>query len=57
MHLKRLKDGEIVRIRYGERRHLYTIANKEEVAEVIAKYKQDYMENAIDNYLNFVDEI
>ncbi|NWG37383.1 winged helix-turn-helix transcriptional regulator [Nitrososphaera sp.] len=55
-HLKRLKEAGIVRVRYGEYQ-LYSLANRDLVADVLAKYRATYADRVVDNYVEMLDEL
>jgi predicted transcriptional regulator len=55
-HLKRLKEAGIISVRYGEY-HLYRLADKELVAEVLSKYRASFADRVVDNYAEMVEEL
>lgn len=55
-HLKRLKDAGIVSVRYGEHQ-LYRLAEKDQVAEVLSKYRASFADRVVDNYAELVEEL
>jgi DNA-binding transcriptional ArsR family regulator len=55
-HLKRLREGGIVRVRYGEYQ-LYSLADRELVAEVLSKYRPTLADRVVDNYVEMLDEL
>jgi len=55
-HLKRLKEADIVRVRYGEYQ-LYSLTNRELVANTISKYKSTFADRVVDNYVEMLDEL
>jgi DNA-binding transcriptional ArsR family regulator len=55
-HLKRLKEAGIVRVRYGEYQ-LYSLANRELVADVLSKYRATFADRVVDNYVEMLDEL
>ena len=55
-HLKRLKEAGIVSIRYGEYQ-LYRLAEKDQVAEVLSKYRSSFADRVVDNYAEMVEEL
>jgi predicted transcriptional regulator len=55
-HLKRLKEAGIVRVRYGEYQ-LYSLANHDLVADVLAKYRATFADRVVDNYVEMLDEL
>lgn len=55
-HLKRLKEAGIISVRYGEYQ-LYSLANRELVAEVLSKYRPTVADRVVDNYVEMLDEL
>ena len=55
-HLKRLKEAGIVSVRYGEYQ-LYRLAEKDQVAEVLSKYRASFAGRVVDNYAEMVEEL
>lgn len=55
-HLKRLKELAIIQVRYGEYQ-LYSLTNRELVADVISKYKPTHADKVVDNYVEMLDEL
>ncbi|MEO9295004.1 MAG: ArsR family transcriptional regulator [Nitrososphaera sp.] len=55
-HLKRLKDAGLVSVRYGEYQ-LYSLSNRDLVAEVLAKYRATFADRVVDNYVEMLDEL
>lgn len=55
-HLKRLKGAGIISVRYGEY-HLYRLAEKDLVAEVLSKYRASFADRVVDNYAELVQEL
>ena len=55
-HLKRLKEAGIVSVRYGEY-HLYSLADKDLVYDVLSKYKASLADRIVDNYAEMVQEL
>jgi predicted transcriptional regulator len=55
-HLKRLKEAGIISIQHGYH-HLYHVADREMVAEVLRKYKQSFIDKVVDNYTNIMEEL
>lgn len=55
-HLKRLKDGGIVSVRFGEYQ-LYNVNEKSTVYEVLAKYQASFADRVIDNYVGIIEEL
>lgn len=56
LHLKRLKEDGIVIVRYGEY-HLYRLADKELVANVLSKYRPGFVDRLVDSYAETVQEL
>ena len=56
LHLKRLKEGGIIIVRYGEY-HLYRLAGKELVADVLSKYRPSFVDRMVDGYAETVQEL
>lgn len=55
-HLKRLKEAGMVSVRHGEY-HLYSLVDKELVAEVLSKYKPSFVDKVVDNYVGMMEEL
>lgn len=55
-HLKRLKEAGIVSVRYGEYQ-LYSLANRDLVADVLAKYRPTFADRVVNNYVEMLDEL
>jgi len=55
-HLKRLKEANMISVRYGEY-HLYKLADKELIAEVLSKYRASFIDKVVDNYVDIVEEL
>jgi DNA-binding transcriptional ArsR family regulator len=55
-HLKRLKEAGIIHVRYGEYQ-LYSLVNRELVAEVLSKYRPTLADKVVDNYVEMLDEL
>jgi predicted transcriptional regulator len=55
-HLKRLKEAGIISVRYGEYQ-LYRLAEKDQVAEVLLKYRASFADRVVDNYAELVEEL
>lgn len=56
-HLKRLKEGGLISVKYGGEYQLYQIMNRELVSDVISKYKKSLVDNVVDNYTELVEEL
>jgi len=57
VHLKRLKNEGIVSVRYGELCNLYSLVDKDTIAETLSKYKSSFTDRIVDNYSEIVDEL
>ena len=55
-HLKRLREADIVSVRYGEYQ-LYHLADSELVAEVLSKYDGSFVDRIVDSYAEMVEEL
>ena len=55
-HLKRLKEAGVVLVKYGEYQ-LYGLANRDLVADVLAKYRATLVDKVVDNYIEMLDEL
>ena len=55
-HLKRLKEADIIAVRYGEC-HLYRLVDRDLVAEVLSKYKASFVDKVVDNYSQMIEEL
>ncbi len=55
-HLKRLKEAGLVHVRYGEYQ-LYSLTNRELVADVLSKYRRTLADRVVDNYVEMLDEL
>lgn len=55
-HLKRLREANIISVRYGEYQ-LYKLTDKDLVAEVLSKYKASFIDKVVDNYIDMVEEL
>jgi DNA-binding transcriptional ArsR family regulator len=55
-HLKRLKEAGVVSVRYGEYQ-LYRLAEKDQVAEVLSKYRASFADKIVDSYAEMVEEL
>lgn len=55
-HLKRLREADIVSVRYGEYQ-LYHLADGELVAEVLSKYNGSFVDRVVDSYAEMVEEL
>lgn len=55
-HLKRLKEAGLISVRYGEYQ-LYSLSNRDLVADVLAKYRATFADKVVDNYVEMLDEL
>lgn len=55
-HLKRLREADIVSVKYGEYQ-LYHLADGELVAEVLSKYNGSFVDRVVDSYAEMVEEL
>lgn len=55
-HLKRLKEANIITVRYGEYQ-LYKLTDRDLVAEVLSKYKASFVDKVVDNYVDMMEEL
>ncbi|WP_337862483.1 ArsR family transcriptional regulator [Nitrososphaera sp.] len=55
-HLKRLRNAGILNVRYGEYQ-LYSLIDKDLVADVLSKYRASFVDRVIDNYVEILDEL
>lgn len=55
-HLKRLKEAGIISVRYGEYQR-YRLAEKDQIAEVLSKYRASLVDRVVDNYAEMVEEL
>jgi predicted transcriptional regulator len=55
-HLRRLKDGGVISVRYGEYQ-LYSLTEKDLVFDVLAKYKASFTDKVVDNYAEMMEEL
>lgn len=56
-HIKKLKGDSIVNVRYGERHNLYSLANKDAVAEAMSKYKTSFIDRIVENYSEAIESL
>jgi predicted transcriptional regulator len=56
LHLRRLKEGGVISIRYGEYQ-LYSLTNKDIVFEVLTKYKASFTDRVVDSYEEMMEEL
>jgi predicted transcriptional regulator len=55
-HLKRMKEDGVLLVRYGEC-HLYSLADRELVYDVLSKYQSSLTDRIVDNYSEMVEEL
>jgi predicted transcriptional regulator len=55
-HLKRLREAGIISVRYGEYQ-IYRLVEKDFVAEVLSKYKANFVDKVVDNYTEMLQEL
>jgi predicted transcriptional regulator len=56
-HIKKLKQAAMVSVRYGQYCNLYSLTNRDLIAEVLSKYKASFVDRVIDNYAEIVEEL
>jgi DNA-binding transcriptional ArsR family regulator len=56
LHLRRLREGGMISIRYGECQ-LYSLTNKHIVCEVLAKYKTSFTDRVVESYEEMMEEL
>ncbi len=56
-HLKRLKEDQIVSVKYGEYYQLYVIIDKELVYETMSKYRAGIVDKVVENYTAIMEEL
>jgi DNA-binding transcriptional ArsR family regulator len=55
-HLKRLREDNIISVRYGEYQ-LYRITDRDLVSEVISKYRPSYIDKVVDGFADTMEEL
>jgi predicted transcriptional regulator len=55
-HLKRLKQGGLISIKYGGEYQLYQIMDRELMYDIISKYKRSLVDRVVNNYTEMVEE-
>ena len=55
-HMKRLADASVVNVRHGSSM-LYSLTNREIVAEVMSKYRETLLDRASNNYADIIGEL
>ena len=56
-HIKKLREAGIISVRYAQQYNLYSLTNKEQVAEVLSKYQASFGERVIDNFKEIIEEL
>jgi predicted transcriptional regulator len=56
-HLKKLREAQIVIVRYAEYYSLYMLIQRDLVADVLSKYKASLADKLIDNYTRLIEEL
>jgi len=56
-HLKRLKHGSLISVKYGGEYQPYQIMDRELVYNVISKYKKSLVDRVVNNYTQIIDEL
>ena len=56
-HLKRLRNDQIVSVKYGEYYQLYVIVEKDLVSEIISKYRASFVDKVVENYAAIMEEL
>jgi len=56
-HLKRLKQGGLISVKYGGEYQPYQIMDRELVYNVISKYKKSLVDRVVNNYTQIIDEL
>jgi DNA-binding transcriptional ArsR family regulator len=56
-HLKWLKKARIVSTLVGEGRHLYGVVNSREVKKILWAYKDAFIDNVVENYVEIIDKL
>jgi predicted transcriptional regulator len=56
-HLKRLKKAGLISVKYGGEYQLYQIMNPRLVADILFKYKESFVDAAVSNYTQIVEEL
>lgn len=55
-HVKRLKDGGLISVRYGYP-NVYAISRKEVVVELFSRFRESFVEVIVDNFTGIIDEL
>ncbi|MFL6380159.1 MAG: ArsR family transcriptional regulator, partial [Nitrososphaeraceae archaeon] len=56
-HLKRLRNDQIVSVKYGEYYRLYVMVEKDLVSEIISKYRASFVDKVVENYTAIMEEL
>ena len=56
-HMKRLKEDGLVHVRHGENVSLYSITNKDVIADLLSKYRESFADMVVDNFTGIIDEL
>ncbi|HEY7082848.1 MAG TPA: hypothetical protein VH500_24415 [Nitrososphaeraceae archaeon] len=56
-YLNRLKDSEIISIETGQRCQLYTLTDSKEIKKILCRYKQIFLDESIDNYVEMINNL
>jgi predicted transcriptional regulator len=56
-HLKRLKEARVISVRHGEYHQLYSVVERDLVAEVLSKYPLSFVDKVVDNYTEMLEEL
>jgi predicted transcriptional regulator len=56
-HLKRLKEARIISVRHGEYHQLYSVIERDLIAEVLSKYTISFVDKVVDNYTEMLEEL
>jgi DNA-binding transcriptional ArsR family regulator len=56
-HLKRLKEANIISVRYGEYHQLYRVSERDLVTELLSKYMPSFMDKVVDSYAETLEEL
>lgn len=56
-HIKKLREGAVISVRYGQYCNIYSLTNKNLVAEVLSKYKASFADRVVDNYSEIIEEL
>jgi predicted transcriptional regulator len=56
-HLKRLKEGGIISVKYGGEYQMYQIISPDLVYDVLYKYKESFADAVVNNYAQMIEEL